>query len=316
MIRAGIIGCGGIGKCHAPLIAQIPGVEITSVCDIIPRRVDRIAGWTGAKPYSDYLDLIDEVDVAWICTPEYAHHPMALTLLRAGKHVFCEKAMALTVAKADEMIAVSREVNLILAIGYCLRFSDWMKKCKDVVDSGVLGDITKVWTTRMGYFPGPNWYGTQALSGGMVTSQLTHNLDWMRAMAGDVEWAVATGQTVTPEKTIFDNVSTLFGFKSGATGQAMTSWSSGAGWIDAGILGTKGVLRTTQMGPISVHIIGQEPYAVEFEAVDPYLVEDTEFISCVREGRPYPLALEEARESLATGFAIERAARTGQREYV
>lgn len=312
MVRVGLIGCGGIGKHHAARLVGVPDVSLVAVCDIIPARADKVAGRYGAKPFYSYAEMMDEVDVAWICTPPHTHRDISVDCLRAGKDVFCEKPMALSLADCDDMIAAAKAADRLLAIGYCLRFWDWTLKCKEIVDSGALGEITSVWITRMSPIPDTPWIPSESLSGGMLTEQTTHNLDWMRVVAGDVDSLFAYGQTVTPGADILDNVSAVLHFKSGAQGQAMASWSSAADWIESGIVGTKGVLRTGQGGDIRLRLCGQDEQVISPADNDMYADEEIFFMERVKDRKPYLFDLEEAKQSLAISLAIHESARTGR----
>ncbi|MBQ4192810.1 MAG: Gfo/Idh/MocA family oxidoreductase, partial [Clostridia bacterium] len=100
-IRVGIIGCGGIanGK-HMPSLKKVPGVEMVAFCDIIVERAEKAAkqyGTADAKVYEDYRKLLEDktIDVVHVCTPNRAHSFITVDALEAGKHVMCEKPMAI-----------------------------------------------------------------------------------------------------------------------------------------------------------------------------------------------------------------------------
>ena len=112
-LKIGIIGCGGIanGK-HMPSIQQLDGVEMVAFCDIIPERAQAAAekyGAPGAKVYTDYRELlrVPEINNVRILTPNYLHAQMSIDAMRAGKHVMCEKPMAMNYAQAQEMLGDS-----------------------------------------------------------------------------------------------------------------------------------------------------------------------------------------------------------------
>ena len=117
MLKAGIIGCGGIanGK-HLPSIRDLGEAELVAFCDLIPERAEKAAkeyGTADAQVFTDYHDLLKlELDVVYVCTPNRSHCPITVDALHAGKHVMCEKPMALeledtpgetTYVKADNL---------------------------------------------------------------------------------------------------------------------------------------------------------------------------------------------------------------------
>lgn len=107
-MKIGVIGCGSIAQHrHLPEYAAHPDAEIVAVCDIVPERAQTIADQYGTRAYTDYHEMLanEEVEAVSVCTPNYLHAPISIAALHAGKHVLCEKPMALTVEDADKMIA-------------------------------------------------------------------------------------------------------------------------------------------------------------------------------------------------------------------
>ena len=122
--RVGIIGCGGIanGK-HMPSLASVPNVEMVAFCDIVLERAEAAAqkfGTEDAKVYTDYRDLVarDDIDIVHVCTPNSNHCEISVAAMESGKHVMCEKPMALNYADARKMVEVSKKTGKKLSIGY------------------------------------------------------------------------------------------------------------------------------------------------------------------------------------------------------
>ena len=112
-VRVGIIGCGGIanGK-HMPSLKKVPEVEMVAFCDLIEERAVKAAkdyGTADAKVYTDYKELLKDetIDIVHVCTPNRSHSFITIDALEAGKHVMCEKPLALTVKDAEEMWATA-----------------------------------------------------------------------------------------------------------------------------------------------------------------------------------------------------------------
>jgi len=312
VVRIAMVGCGGIGNRHTQQLQQIGGAKIHAAVDIIPERAEELAEMVGCQAFTDYHDALEQVDAVWVCTPPDSHRDITVTSLRAGKHVFCEKPMALSLEEADEMIETAQENERLLGIGYCLRFLPWAQMCKEIVTSGKIGEITLAWITRMSPIPPAPWLKSQAIGGGMLTEQTTHNLDWLRYVVGDVVRVQGLAKTALPDVDIKDNVVGLLEFAQGGIGQIMASWSSATSWLESGLVGTKGVLRTGQGGAIMVYRQGAEPEVYQPKDLDMYREEDRLFIEAVRTGTAYPLDPEEAKKTLALSLAILASAETGQ----
>ena len=145
-VRIGIIGCGGIanGK-HMPSLKNVPEAEMVAFCDIIIERAEEAAkkyGVEGAKVYADYKELLKDetIDVVHVCTPNRSHSFITVDALYAGKHVMCEKPMAINATEAKKMVDAAKETGKMLTIGYQNRQRKDAIYLKKEADEGVFGD--------------------------------------------------------------------------------------------------------------------------------------------------------------------------------
>ena len=146
-VRVGIIGCGGIanGK-HLPGLKTVPEVEMVAFCDIIVERAEaacKAYGTADAKFYENYKDLLadETIDVVHVCTPNISHSFITVDALEAGKHVMCEKPMAINSAEALKMLEAAKRTGKKLSIGYQNRQRPDSLYLKDICDRGDLGEI-------------------------------------------------------------------------------------------------------------------------------------------------------------------------------
>jgi len=122
--RIGIIGCGGIanGK-HMPSLAKLDNIEMVAFCDIIEEKAKKAAkdfGTKDAKVYLDYKKLLEDktIDIVHVLTPNSSHCPISCDALEAGKHVMCEKPMAISAAEAQKMVDTAKKTGKKLTVGY------------------------------------------------------------------------------------------------------------------------------------------------------------------------------------------------------
>ena len=146
-VRIGIIGCGGIanGK-HMPSLKKLPNVEMVAFCDIVVERAEKAAkdyGAPGAAVYEDYKKLLEDktIDVVHVCTPNRSHSFITVDALEAGKHVMCEKPMAINGAEAKKMLDAAKRTGKKLSIGYQNRQSNEVLYLKQEALAGTFGDI-------------------------------------------------------------------------------------------------------------------------------------------------------------------------------
>lgn len=148
-----IAGCGSIGKRHARVL-QGMGVKDLRACDPSAEQRQRLAQETPVRLYSAYeAALADRPDTVFICTPPQLHIAMAHQALAAGAPVFCEKPLSYSSAGIDELAAHARRVDQQVAVGYCYRHHDGLRKAKTLLESGKFGRLVSIRCLLGEYFP-------------------------------------------------------------------------------------------------------------------------------------------------------------------
>jgi predicted dehydrogenase len=145
-LKLGIVGCGGIAnQKHLPSIKKTGLADVTAFCDIIKERAEKAAkeyGAGNAAVFTDYKELIKEkLDAVYVCTPNRSHSDISVAALNAGKHVLCEKPMAINYAEAQRMLEASKTSGKLLTIGYQSRYRGDSRYLKSECDAGELGEI-------------------------------------------------------------------------------------------------------------------------------------------------------------------------------
>ena len=189
--RIGIIGCGGIanGK-HMPSLKKAGGCEMVAFCDIIVERAEKAAkqyGTPDAKVYADYKELLKDetIDVIHVCTPNRSHSFITVDALEAGKHVMCEKPMAINSEEAKKMLDAAKRTGKKLTIGYQSRFRDDSQYMKAEAEAGTFGEVYYAKATAIRRRAVPTWgvfLNEYEQGGGPLIDIGTHALDltlWM-----------------------------------------------------------------------------------------------------------------------------------------
>jgi len=186
-IGVAIIGIEGYGRTYFDTLKQDKDVRILALCDINQEAAWRMAANHGIeKVVTNYRDLLtlDGLDAVLIATPHYLHYSMTMDFLRAGKHVFCEKPLAICKEQAWEMAHTSREQGLILTCHYNRRQSLPVKMLRDTVQKGILGEVYAVnvkwmarWTGFL-YQSSTSWrVSKEKAGGGILIGRGSHMLD-------------------------------------------------------------------------------------------------------------------------------------------
>ena len=185
-VRIGIIGCGGIanGK-HMPSLAKLKNAQMVAFCDIVIDKAKEAAkkyGIEGAAVYEDYKELLKDktIDVVHVCTPNRSHSFITVDALEAGKHVMCEKPMAINSVEAKKMLDAAKRTGKKLTIGYQSRQRADAQYLKAEAEAGVFGDIYYAKATAIRRRAVPTWgvfLNEYEQGGGPLIDIGTHALD-------------------------------------------------------------------------------------------------------------------------------------------
>jgi predicted dehydrogenase len=191
-MRIGLIGCGDIGRVRATAVSQTPGAKLTAVSDLDANRAGAIASVHGAAVAPDWKSLVrrDDVDVVIVSTPPSIHAEMCLEAFAAGKHVMCEKPLARTPAECRRIVEAADAARRLLATGFNYRFYPSMLKAKELLDSGIIGDLDHV-RSYAGYSATSHSHGwihdVEIMGGGALRDNGIHLIDLTRYFLGEVE---------------------------------------------------------------------------------------------------------------------------------
>lgn len=198
-LRFGIVGCGRIAQRHAKHIKNTQGIELTAVCDIVLERAEELGAAYQAQAFDSIEALLANgaVDIVSICSPNGWHASHSIAALKAGKHVLCEKPMAISVYDCGEMIKAAEKANKRLFVIKQNRYNPPVEAIKEAIDQGHLGKINSVqlscfWNRNEDYYKN-SWKGSRDLDGGTLYTQFSHFVDLLYYLVGDVKEAKAFG---------------------------------------------------------------------------------------------------------------------------
>ena len=152
-VNVGVAGLGYWGKNLLRTFGALPAARVTGLCDVVAEQVARFAGQhPGARGTTDYAELLgrDDVDAVVLATPPSRHHAMALAALRAGKHVWVEKPLALSTAQGGELVEAARQAARVLFVDETFLYDPLVREMKRIVDQGGLGEVCHLSFERLG----------------------------------------------------------------------------------------------------------------------------------------------------------------------
>lgn len=327
-ITIGIVGAGRIARVHARRLQQLPSVSIAGVYDPAPGQAQRFSDDLGVPilPSLDALLAHPRVEAVIDASPVFAHHDNAVAIMRAGKHLFEEKPLALSLADADDMLAVAQQTGVVVMVGHVLRHMEGYVRIRDVISQGGLGQMHTIYAARLsGLDHDGSWQGwmNQPGRGLAALDAHIHDLDYIDWVMGPVESVRAAGWRF-PSGTwahatswlhcIGDRVAVAEASYDVPRGFPFTYYLRAIGSSGAAVFSFEGPdYATPTRRTLAFYRHGEQPEPVEDLAADPYLVQMATFLACVRDGQqPEQGRPADARTALALTLAVQEALETGQ----
>lgn len=329
-IKVAIIGYGGIARVHNNSYAELASegfpVELVAVCDKDTSRITASLNFNiennftplaeGVHIYSDIDELVlkEEFDVADICLPTFLHKDVTKKLLMAGKHVMCEKPMALSSADCEEMIEASRKSGKRLMIGQVLRFDRAYRFLRQCVLTEKYGKLDNIYMDRHSVYP--TWgasFSNNTVTGGATLDTHIHDVDFARFILGEPESVYAVEFNQPPK---YQAVTTTLKFGD-ATAIINCSWDSA--YTTVFTFGYRARFEKASVvcadGEVTVTENGGEPIAVTLPETDGTTEEIRHFIDGIISGEENNLnppessaesvrLIEKIKESAALGECI------------
>lgn len=233
MIRIGLVGCGHIGTVHALALQQLTDAELidarlTATFDDDAERAAKVARRHGGEPYETLEDLLDVVDVVWVCTWTAAHLAAVVAAADRGLAIFCEKPLAPDLATATRVAAALERVPH--QVGLVLRWAPVFRILVQAVASGEHGRVLAAVMRDDQYFPvqglyGSTWRGdVEHAGGGTMIEHSIHDVDLLRWTLGDPVEVSARTASRFGYAGIEDTAAATFTFADGAVAQLTSVW--------------------------------------------------------------------------------------------
>ena len=221
-LKFAMVGTGNFAPVMAGFIGEV--AEVAAICDPSANSRARFVQSTALNvaEFDDYQKLLDMpgLDAVALTGPNFTHPPIAIAAAKAGKHVFCEKTMAPTVPECWNMVRACEAAKVKLMVGHKRRLRPpWARiiQLREQLGSVAAMSIVGYFDARPDDFKG--WWTREAESGGVLTLSGVHEIDWMRAVCGDVRAVCAVaGPQVDPRYDFSDSIHVTLQFQSGAIG--------------------------------------------------------------------------------------------------
>jgi myo-inositol 2-dehydrogenase/D-chiro-inositol 1-dehydrogenase len=322
-VKIAVIGTGRMGSVHVRNIATlIPEADLVAICDIRLEVALAVADELGIqRVVQDYHELLadKEIEAILIATSTDTHAFIMKDVAAAGKHIFCEKPLALDLVEIDKALDAIQKAGVKLQVGFNRRFDKSFQRVRAIVSSGEIGRpcILRI-TNRDPDFPALEFL---RVSGGIFLDLAIHDFDMVRFQVGEVEEIYATGSVlIEPKLKDFGDIDTdviTLKFVNGAVGAIDNSRKAVYGYdqrlevfcSNGTAMANNEAETVTVKGNTDGFLSAKPPYFFMQRYAPCYIEEVRQFVECVRDDRPTPTTGADGRAAVVLGYAAWKSLR-------
>ena len=326
-VKVGIIGAGRIGRLHAEnLVRRIPGAEVVALADVMEEAARRLATELGIPhAFGEPSPIFEDpsIDAVLICSSTDTHAQFIKQAAQAGKHVFCEKPVALDLEEIDRALAAVERAGVILQVGFNRRFDPSFSAAKEAVAAGKIGRPHLLKITSRDPTPPPIEY--IKVSGGIFLDMTIHDFDMARFLMGEEVVEVYAAGAVLVDERIgeagdIDTAVVTLRFASGALGVIDNSRRAVYGYDQrVEVFGERGMVRVENPKPhqamLSTADGDHAPPLLHFfveRYTDSYVRELSAFIEAIQKGEEPPVTGRDGKIAVVMGYAAKRSLEEGR----
>lgn len=304
-MKIGIVGCGTMGHVYAERMASMQGVRVEAVCHPDRSKAALLAARTDAQVFESYERMLAlaELDIVCITLPTYLHPPYISLALEAGKHVICEKPLALRLQDCASIAALSGKCGRQVMVAHVVRFFPAYARLRAQVMAGAVGEVRQVFARRVSLMPPQgSWFRDQKKSGGVVFDLMIHDLDYILWLLGgnvvDVRaaWKECGGVKLA---------TAVLQYADGRYAELEAGWGAPAFRAELAVAGSRGRLDIREGAEKDevAAIPAREGVTIPCQpgVQDPYYKQLEHFIAAIRLGQPPLVTIEQA--GAAVGIA-------------
>ncbi len=324
-MRVGIAGVGRIGTMHATLLARLPSVTTLVICDPVPGRAAALAAESGAEAVDSVEQFVDGgLDAVVIATSTASHADLVEQFCRRGVPTFCEKPVAMDVARTVEVARTQAATGTLVQVGFQRRFDPGYVELRRRARDGELGEVRRLHLVSADPAPPPEAF--IATSGGIFRDLLIHDFDLLRWVTGrEVEQVFATGTNRGADyfgaAGDVDEAVVVVRLDDGTVGTVHGSRYNGAGYdVRMEVAGTAGTsmaglddhlpVTSSEAGAARLRGPAWSMFSDRFAAA--YTAEMEAFLAVAAGGGGSPCTVTDGYEALLVAEAADLSARTGR----
>jgi scyllo-inositol 2-dehydrogenase (NAD+) len=328
LVKIGVIGLGRMGRLYVRLLAtQVSGVHLDAVAEVSEQARSQIMGELDiAHAFADAYELLalPDLDAVVIATPTSTHHDLVIAAAKAGKAIFCEKPLALTLEENRSMLQAVASAQVPLQVGFMRRFDAAYQRAKTLIADGQIGHPVTFKSLSRDPFCPPGDFMDPTKSGGLILDMAVHDFDLARWLVGsEVERVTAEGTVLVCNELAavgdIDNALVNMRFVNGALGNIEASRNAFYGYdIRTEVLGSEGAVMIGVHQHTPVLLLNRAgahhdvmPYLME-RFGDAYRAQLQHFVDCLHNGQSPAVGGAEAFAACKIGIAATRSYQAGR----
>lgn len=234
-MKVGVIGAGSMGKNHARIYSEMPGVDLAGIVDLDEHAGKEVARKCGCKHYKDHKEFLEteRPDAVSVCVPTSLHYSVAKDVIERGVNLLIEKPITKNLKHAEEIVNLAKKAGVKLAVGHIERFNPAVQRLKELIDQGKLGDITSILARRVGLFP------PRIKDANVIIDIAVHDIDVFNYLLGKdpVMISASAGKALVNDR---EDYADIFLKYNGTNGLIEVNWITPVKIRVLNVTGTKG----------------------------------------------------------------------------
>jgi myo-inositol 2-dehydrogenase/D-chiro-inositol 1-dehydrogenase len=309
-LAVGVVGAGSMAQAH---LASWQRLGAATVVFSPSGRAAQFAAGYEASVLGSLDELLSRCDVVDICTPTDTHRVLAERARDAGRHVICEKPLALTHADAAAIIAATESAGVQLHVAHVVRYFPAYARARELIADGAIGTVRRLELRRTGAAPEPAWFHNEALSGGVLMDQMIHDFDYARWVLGEAESVLARTGTAAADGPRAVRAFATVTHGSGAVAHLTGGWLARTEPFTTSLtaVGVAGELRHTNARGGLELVTAEASRTLELSDESPYDAQLAEFAAAIGGGPAPRIGPADALAAVDLTLAARRSAATG-----
>lgn len=304
-VNVGVIGVGAMGENHVRVYHKMEEANLVAVSDVSERVLKKIGKKYGVTGYTEYSELLEnpEIEAVSICVPTTVHHAVVMEAIKHGKHILVEKPIAFTLEEAEEIIAAAKEAGVLLATGHVERFNPAVRKAKELIDDGVIGDIVTGFAKRVGPLP------PRIKDVGVSIDLAIHDLDILNYLfEEEITQVYGTMNSILDDCDFEDHAEIMVNFDNESTGIIEVNWLTPYKRRELELTGTAGIISVDYIQQ-SIEVYGKFAQDIEIKHEEPLKSELISFLNAVVTGSEPEITGEDGLKALKMVIAANRSSK-------